>query len=142
MIRRLQALAIAVILLVAAFSTGLPFLFYLLYLAVLVVGGSYIVTRLGLTDLEAGYAVNQLHGRVGDSLRVTYTLRNAGRVPKLWLEVHNPTNLPSGLAGRALSLGPLGERSWIVKTPQTRRGYFRIEPLQIRTGDPFGLFEA
>ena len=86
MIRRLQALAIAVILLVAAFSTGLPFLFYLLYLAVLVVGGSYIVTRLGLTDLEAGYAVNQLHGRVGDSLRVTYTLRNAGRVPKLWLE--------------------------------------------------------
>ena len=142
MIRRLQALAIAVILLVAAFSTGLPFLFYLLYLAVLVVGGSYIVTRLGLTDLEAGYAVNQLHGRVGDSLRVTYTLRNAGRVPKLWLEVHNPTNLPSGLSGRALSLGPRGERSWIVKTPLTRRGHFRIEPLQIRTGDPFGLFEA
>ena len=142
MIRRLQALAIAVILLVAAFSTGLPFLFYLLYLAVLVVGGSYIVTRLGLTDLEAGYAVNQLHGRVGDSLRVTYTLRNAGRLPKLWLEVHNPTNLPSGLAGRALSLGPRGERSWIVKTPLTRRGHFRIEPLQIRTGDPFGLFEA
>ena len=142
MIRRLQALAIAVILLVAAFSTGLPFLFYLLYLAVLVVGGSYIVTRLGLTDLEAGYAVNQLHGRVGDSLRVTYTLRNAGTLPKLWLEVHNPTNLPSGLAGRALSLGPHAERSWIVKTPLTRRGHFRIEPLQIRTGDPFGLFEA
>src|SRR5438132_13427618 len=45
MIRRLQALAIAVILLVAAFSTGLPFLFYLLYLAVLVVGGRYIGTR-------------------------------------------------------------------------------------------------
>jgi uncharacterized protein (DUF58 family) len=142
MIRRLQALSIAVILLVAAFSTGLPFLFYLLYLAVLVVGGSYIVTRLGLTDLEAGYAVNQLHGRVGDSLRVTYTLRNAGTLPKLWLEVHNPTNLPSGLAGRALSLGPHAERSWIVKTPLTRRGHFRIEPLQIRTGDPFGLFEA
>src|SRR5947207_7963051 len=142
MIRRLQALAIAVILLVAAFSTGLPFLFYPLYLAVLVVGGSYILTRLGLTDLEAGYAVSQLHGRVGDSLRVTYTLRNAGQLPKLWLEVHNPTNLPSGLSGRALSLGPRGERSWIVKTPLTRRGHFRIEPLQIRTGDPFGLFEA
>jgi uncharacterized protein (DUF58 family) len=142
MIRRLQALAIAAILLTAAFSTGLPFLFYLLYLAVLVVGGSYILTRLGLTDLEAGYAVNQLQGRVGDMLRVTYTLRNAGRLPKLWLEVHNPTNLPSGLPGRALSLGTRGERSWIVKTPLTRRGHFRIEPLQIRTGDPFGLFEA
>ena len=142
MIRRLQALAAATVLLVAAFSTGLGFLFYLLYLGVLVVGGSYILTRLGLTDLEAGYAVNQLHGRVGDTLRLTYTLRNAGPMPKAWLEVHNPTNLPGGLAGRALSLGPRAERSWIVKTPLARRGHFRIEPLQIRTGDPFGLFEA
>jgi uncharacterized protein (DUF58 family) len=142
MIRRIQALAIATTLVLAAFSTGLPFLFYLLYLAVLIIGGSYIVTRLGLTDLEAGYAVNQLHGRVGDTLRVTYTLRNASRTPKLWLEVYNPTNLPAGLPGRALSLGPNRERSWIIKTPLNRRGHFRIEPLQIRTGDPFGLFEA
>ena len=28
------------------------------------------------------------------------------------------------------------------QTPLTRRGHFRIEPLQIRTGDPFGFFEA
>src|SRR5438093_2266533 len=100
MIRRLQALAIAVILLVAAFSTGLPFLFYLLYLALLVVGGSYIVTRLGATDLEAGYAVNPLHGPVADSLRFTYTVRNARRAPRSWLAVHNTTTLPSALAGR------------------------------------------
>ncbi len=142
MIRRLQALVVATILIVASFASGQPFLFYLLYLGVLVVGGSYVLTRLGLSDLEAGYAVNQLHGRVGDTLRLTYTLRNAGRVPKPWLEVNNPTNLPGGLAGRALSLGSRGERSWVVKTPLARRGHFRIEPLQIRTGDPFGLFEA
>ena len=142
MIRRLQALVIATILIVASFASGQPFLFYLLYLGVLVVGGSYVLTRLGLSDLEAGYAVNQLHGRVGDTLRLTYTLRNAGRIPKPWLEVNNPTNLPGGLAGRALSLGSRGERSWVVKTPLARRGHFRIEPLQIRTGDPFGLFEA
>src|SRR5690606_25565976 len=95
-----------------------------------------------LSDLEAGYAVSQLHGHVGDKLRVTYTLRNAGRIPKPWLEVHNPTTLPSGLPGRAISLGSRGERSWLVRTPLTRRGHFRIEPLQIRTGDPFGFFEA
>ena len=59
MIRRLQLFAIGAVLLVAAFSTGLPFLFYLVYLAILVVGGSYVLTRLGLSDLEAGYAVSQ-----------------------------------------------------------------------------------
>jgi len=142
MMRRLQFLLIAGILLIAAFSTGLDFLFYLVYLAVLVVGGSYIVTRLGLSDLEAGYAVSQLNGHVGDRIRVTYTLRNTSRIPKPWLEVHNPTTLPGGLPGRAIPLGPRAERSWLVRVPLVRRGHFRIEPLQIRTGDPFGFFEA
>ena len=142
MLRRFQLGLLALVLFIAAFSTGLPFLFYLVYLTVLVVGGSYVLTRLGLSDLEAGYAVDQLSGHVGDRIRVTYTLRNTSRVPKLWLEVHNPTSLPAGLPGRAISLGPQTERSWLVRTPLTRRGHFRIEPLQIRTGDPFGLFEA
>jgi uncharacterized protein (DUF58 family) len=141
-IRRLQFLAIATVLVVASFSTGQPFLFYLLYLAILVVGGSYVLVRLGLSDLEAGYAVSQLHGYVGDRMRVTYTLRNASRVPKPWLEVHNPTTLPGGLPGRALPLGGRAERSWLIRAPLTRRGHFRIEPLHIRTGDPFGFFEA
>ncbi len=142
MIRRLEVLIVATILVVAAFSTGLAFLFYLLYLAVIVVGGSYVLVRLGLTDLEAGYAVSQLHGHVGDQLRVTYTLRNGSRVPKLWLEIHNPTTLPGSLPGRAITLGGRSERSWLTRVPLSRRGHFRIEPLHIRTGDPFGFFEA
>ena len=142
MIRRLQLLVIAAILLVAAFSTGLEFLFFLVYLSIIVIGGSYVVTRLGLSDLEAGYAVSQLNGHVGDRIRVTYTLRNTSRIPKPWLEVHNPTTLPGGLPGRAIPLGPRAERSWLVRAPLVRRGHFRIEPLQIRTGDPFGFFEA
>ncbi len=142
MIRRLQVIVIGAVLFVAAFSTGEAFLFYLLYLAVLVLGGSYVAVRLGLTDLEAGYAVSQLSGHVGEQLRVTYTLRNGSRLPKPWLEVHNPTTLPGSLPGRAISLGGRRERSWLVRVPLVRRGHFRIEPLHIRTGDPFGFFEA
>ena len=85
MFRRFQLLLLAAILVIAAFSTGWTFLFYLVYLGVLVIGGSYVLTRLGLADLEAGYAVNQLSGHVGDRIRVTYTLRNTSRVPKPWL---------------------------------------------------------
>jgi uncharacterized protein (DUF58 family) len=142
MLRRLQGLLLATILVVAAFSTGEPFLFYLVYLGMLVVGGSYVLTRLGLSDLEAGYAVNQLSGHVGDRIRVTYTIRNTSRLPKPWLEIHNPTSLPAGLPGRALALPGRTERSWLIRTPLTRRGHFRIEPLQIQTGDPFGFFES
>src|SRR6185295_14395786 len=103
MFRRLQAIALATILVVAAFSTGYPVFFYLLYLRILVVGGSYVLVRLGLSDLEAGYAVSQLLGHVGDRMRLTYTLRNGSRFPNPWLEVHNPTTLPGGLPWRAIT---------------------------------------
>ena len=71
-----------------------------------VLGGSYLVTRLGLTDLEAGYSVNQLQAHVGEILPARRTRSGApSRLPKLWLEVHNPSTLPVPIPGRAISPG-------------------------------------
>src|SRR5258705_13514678 len=104
MIRKLELLVVAVVLVVAAFSTAEPFLFYLLYLAILVVGGSYVLVRLGLSDLEAGYAVSPLHGHGGGKMRVTYTLRNGSPLPKLWLWGHHPPLPPGRRPGRGTPL--------------------------------------
>ncbi len=142
MIRRLQLQNLAVVLLVAALSTGLGFLFYVVYLGLLAIGGSYVLTRFGLADLEAGYRVDHRQGHVGDDMRTTYSISNASGLPKPWLEVYNPTDLPVPLPGRALSLRSWAQRSWIAIVPLTRRGTFRIEPMVVRTGDPFGFFEA
>lgn len=142
MLRRIQFAILALVLLVAAFSTGAEFLFFLLYLGIVVVGGSYVVTRFGLADLEAGFVLDRAHAEVGDTLRATYTVRNTSRLPKLWLEVHNPSNLPVPLPGRALALGPRGERSWVARVPLVRRGHYRVDQVVIRTGDPFGFFES
>ena len=142
MIRRLQFLIVAVALLIAAFSTGYGFLFYLVYLGLLAIGGSYVLTRFGLADLEAGYRVDHRQGHVGDDMRTTYSISNASSLPKPWLEVYNPTDLPIPLPGRALGLRSWAQRSWIAIVPLTRRGTFRIEPMVVRTGDPFGFFEA
>ena len=142
MMRRIQVAFLGLALLVAALSTGSEPLFFLVYLSVLVVGGAYVITRYGLADLEVGYLLDRNHAEVGDTLRATYTIRNTGRLPKLWLEVYGRSNLPVPLPGRALALGPRGERAWLARVPLTRRGHFRVEPLSIRTGDPFGLFES
>lgn len=142
MVRRLQFLIVAIVLLIAAFSTGLTFLFYIVYLGLLAIGGSYVLTRFGLADLEAGYRVDHRQGHVGDDLRATYSISNASSLPKPWLEVYNPTDLPVALPGRALGLRSWAQRSWIAIVPLTRRGTYRIEPMVVRTGDPFGFFEA
>jgi uncharacterized protein (DUF58 family) len=141
-IRRLQFLIVAIILLIAAFASGLPFLFYVVYLGLLAIGGSYVLTRYGLADLEAGYRVDHRQGHVGDDLRTTYSISNASGLPKPWLEVYNPTDLPVPLPGRALGLRSWAQRSWIAIVPLTQRGTYRIEPMVVRTGDPFGFFEA
>jgi uncharacterized protein (DUF58 family) len=141
-IRRLQFLLVAAVLLIAAFSSGLAFLFYVVYLGLLAVGGSYVLTRYGLADLEAGYRVDHRQGHVGDDLRTTYSISNASGLPKPWLEVYNPTDLPVPMPGRALGLRSWAQRSWIAIVPLTRRGTYRIEPMVVRTGDPFGFFEA
>ena len=142
MIRRLQFLIVAVSLLIAAFATGYQFLFYVVYLGLLAVGGSYVLTRFGLADLEAGYRVDHRQGHVGDDLRTTYSISNASGLPKPWLEVYSPTDLPVPVPGRALGLRSWAQRSWIAIVPLSRRGSFRIEPMVVRTGDPFGFFEA
>ena len=142
MIRRLQFLVVAVVLLIAAFSTGLSFLFYVVYLGLLAIGGSYVLTRFGLADLEAGYRVDHRQAHVGDDLRTTYSISNASNLPKPWLEVYNPTDLPVPLPGRALGLRSWAQRSWVAIVPLTRRGTYRVEPMIVRTGDPFGFFEA
>jgi uncharacterized protein (DUF58 family) len=141
-IRRLQFLLVAIVLLIAAFASGLAFLFYVVYLGLLAVGGSYVLTRFGLADLEAGYRVDHRQAHVGEDLRTTYSISNASNLPKPWLEVYNPTDLPVPLPGRALGLRSWAQRSWIAIVPLTRRGTYRIDPMVVRTGDPFGFFEA
>jgi uncharacterized protein (DUF58 family) len=142
MIRRIQFAGLAAILVIAALSTGAPFLYFLLYLALVAGGGAYLLARFGLADLEAGFVLDRQQAEVGQSLRVTYTVRNLSRLPKPWLEAYNPSTLPVGLPGRVVSLGSRAEKSWAAKVRLTRRGQYRVDPLTLRTADPFGLFES
>ncbi len=125
-----------------AFSTGFAALTFLAWLALLLLAGAWSLTRWSIRGLEAGYAVDRRVAAVGETLTIAYTIRDPGRLPRLWLDVHSPTTLPARLPGRAVSLGPGRQMSWAVQAPLTRRGHHRIEPAVIRTGDPLGLFEA
>ncbi len=127
---------------VVAAMTGRPEVFFFLYLGLISVGLAYLLARRGLSNLEAGSWLDRQHATAGDTLTVTYTLRSAARLPKPWLEVHSPSTLPIAVPGRVISLGSRTSRTWAARVPLTDRGQYRIDPMVVRTGDPFGLFES
>ena len=78
--------------------------------------------------------------QAGQEFTERITVKNLGWFTKLWLEVDDPSDMPGHIASQVISLGPRESRSWRTTTLCRRRGLFRIGPVRITTGDPFGFF--
>ncbi len=63
-------------------------------------------------------------------------------LPRLWLELHDRTDLPGHQLDRVLTLGPIGHRVWELRSTLIQRGRFTLGPVAVTSGDPFGLFRA
>ncbi len=138
--RQLRFVFLGTVLVVAAFSTGINFLFFLVYLLAALLVGSWFYTRQGLRGVKAGYHVLNPRAQVGEVLRAMYRVDNQTRWAKPWVELWNESNLPAGLPGRVIGVQPESSRQWLAKVTLLRRGSFRLGALKVRTGDPFGLF--
>ena len=79
--RNLRLLFLGVALLVAAFSTGIEFLFFLLYLGLILGIGSWLYARYGLRGVRADYRVLNPRTHVGEVLQAIYRVENHDRWP-------------------------------------------------------------
>lgn len=142
MAKQLRFVFLGTVLVVAAFSTGISFLFFLVYLlgALLLVSRFY--ARRGLQGLRAGYHVLNPRAQVGEVLQAIYRIDNDSRVGKAWVELWNDSTLPAPLPGRAIGVDGQGSRQWLAKVTLQRRGSYRLGALRVRTGDPFGFFSS
>ena len=140
--KQLRAVFFGTALVVAAFSTGIDFLFFLVYLLAILLLASRWYARRGLRGLRAGYRVLNPRTQVGDVLEAVYRVDNDARWSKPWVEVANDSTLPAPLPGRVLGVGARAGRQWLSKVTLTRRGSYRLGALRVRTGDPFGLFTS
>jgi uncharacterized protein (DUF58 family) len=140
--RHLRLLFLVTALVVAAFSTGLDFLFFLTYLTAAILIGSWLYARRGLTGVRADYRVVNPRTHVGEVLQAIYRVENHDRFGKPWVELWNESTMHAGLPGRAVGVPARGARQWLAKVTLTRRGSYRLGALRVRTGDPFGLFTS
>jgi uncharacterized protein (DUF58 family) len=118
-------------------------------------GAARLWSRLSLEGVVAARALTEHRVYVGEDVGVTLTLENRKPVPVPWLEVQ--LTLPRGMrvldarthlgsAGsvvliRSTSLGRRDHIEWPVTLRAIHRGYFRVGPARLRSGDIFGFFE-
>ena len=126
---------------VVAASTELELLSYLAYLLLFVGIAMWIQARLTLNGLRVTRTLSQTYAHLGDTFELVYELRNESSFGKLWLEISEESNWPEPLPGRVLSIGGGGKtRKWKVLAKAIRRGRYKVGPIVLRSGDPFGLF--
>ena len=106
-----------------------------------VIALSYYWMRALAQEIEATRSVNARWVAVGDLLSETFELTNHSRVPLLWAEVVDESNVPGYRAASVRAAGPRQMVRWREQAVCQRRGRFLLGPWMLRTSDPFGLFE-
>jgi uncharacterized protein (DUF58 family) len=128
--------------LIWALNTGRALPFNLTYLLAGLLLLSFLWTWAGVNWVRLARQTRARRAQVGRTLEERFAVRNTGFLPKLWLEVRDESELPGHHASQVVhSLGPGRERSWIVRTVCRMRGRYRLGPVTLISGDPFGLFQ-
>lgn len=142
--RERRTLTILLVLLVFsafwAMASGFWLVFRLTYVLAFLIPTSFLVAWLNSRGLEAVADRKTDRGQVGQEAHEIIEVRNRSFLPKVWLEVDDPSQLPGHQAKRVVVIPPRRSRSWIVETPLLRRGLYEWGPLEIVATDPFGVF--
>lgn len=101
-----------------------------------------IWTRLSLRGVSVVRKSGADRAQVGQTLRETLAVRNAGRLGKVWVELLDRSTLPGHDPGRVVSVPGRAAVEWDTRTVCARRGRFHLGPIEIRSGDPLGIFAS
>ena len=132
-----------VLLIIASFMRG-DFALTLIYLVVGALVTGLWWSRRALAGVEATRQFTQ-HAFLGEKVDIRLHVQNKGWLPILWLELRE--TLPVALAGphsfqSVINLGPRADAKFEYSVHAHKRGYYRIGPLSISTGDILGLSDS
>ncbi|MEX2247081.1 MAG: DUF58 domain-containing protein [Dehalococcoidia bacterium] len=125
---------------VIALSTGFWLTWRLAYAVVVGVPLAYAWSRMNLRGLDVVPDRHVDRLQEGGEFEERITVRNRSWLGKVWLEVDDPSDMPGHNARRVITVPARGERTWRVRSTIRRRGLYAIGPVEVTTGDPFGLF--
>jgi len=92
--RRNPIYVLLILCLLGGVITGRTFFLNLAYLFGALLIFSFIVAWASVTSVQISRRTNSKRAQVGRVLEESFTVRNAGILPKLWLEVRDHSNVP------------------------------------------------
>jgi len=135
-------LLLLVLVLAGALATGRRLFFNLTYLLTALIIVSYFWSWSNVNQIQIVRHTSSKRSQVGETAEERFLVRNASVLPKLWVEVRDQSELPHHHASWVVNaLGAHRARGWSVRTVCRQRGRFRLGPITLISGDPFGLFE-
>lgn len=123
-----------------AMGTGFWLLFRLAYVIAFAIPVCYAIAWYNTRHLEVSVDRRTDRGQVGQEAREMIDVRNRFFLPKVWLDIEDPSDMPGHRSRRIVLIPGRRSRNWVVDTPLTRRGLYDWGPLRVSSTDPFGLF--
>lgn len=147
MLRKLALLlGLWLFLLLLALSTAWSTVWVLVYCLGLLIAVSALWAHGNVLGLELRRRHRATRVQVGDTFVEQAVLEVASGLgqwwPRLWLELHDASDFPGHHLDGVLSLGPAGHKVWELRSLCSRRGKFKLGPVWVTSGDPFGIFRV
>jgi uncharacterized protein (DUF58 family) len=111
------------------------------YFWIFLIASSYIIARVGFDSIDVRRRTRVERSEVGHIFEEVFEVRNRSRLPRLWIEIRDRSDLPGSDGSRVLTLLGGGRvRNYVSRTRLISRGVFSLGPTELRSGDLFGLF--
>lgn len=108
-------------------------------------GGTLLLSAIWALALLRGLSFNRemRHGwaQVGDKFYEHFTISNKSRFSALAVSLHDESNFPGYHSSVAWPVEKLFDKLWYMDSVCNTRGLYNVGPTEIRTSDPFGVFE-
>jgi uncharacterized protein (DUF58 family) len=129
--------------LIAGLVTGRGFFFNLSYLFGALLFFTFVWSWSSVNWVRISRQTRARRAQVGKTLDESFSVRNNGFVPKLWLEVRDHSDVPGHNPSAVVPvLLPRRTYRWSAQTTCVVRGEFTLGPITLISGDPFGLFQV
>lgn len=127
--------------LVFALTSGRDLAYNLLYFVSGVIVTAFLWAWANQHGLELRRTTRSQRSQVGKYFEETLELVNRSPWPKLWVELHDFSDLPGHRVSRVVnSLGRRSASRWQAHTFSRRRGRYILGPVTLSSGDPLGIF--